>query len=69
MPQLHALVLAHLSQECNSPACARESVEPVLRRRGFKGRLHVAAQDEPLDAISLTTPARAMQGEFSLEWR
>ena len=66
---LEVVVLAHLSQECNSPACAREAVEPVLRRRGFKGRLHVAAQDEPLDAISLTTPARAMQGEFSLEWR
>lgn len=65
---LEVVVLAHLSQECNSPACARETVEPVLRRRGFKGELHVAAQDEPLDAIVISTPAAALQGELSLLW-
>lgn len=65
---LEVVVLAHLSQECNSPACARETVESALRRGGFKGQLHVAAQDEPLEAIRLSTPARAIQGELMLQW-
>lgn len=65
---LEVVVLAHLSQECNSPSCARETVEPALKRRGFRGRLYVASQDEPLDAISLSTPAAAEQGELSLDW-
>lgn len=65
---LEVVVLAHLSQECNSPSCARETVEPALKRRGFKGRLFVASQDEPLEAISLSTPAAAAQGELSLDW-
>lgn len=65
---LEVVVLAHLSQECNSPACAREAVEPALRRRGFKGRLFVASQDEPLQAIPLNTPAAASQGELAFDW-
>jgi phosphoribosyl 1,2-cyclic phosphodiesterase len=65
---LEVVVLAHLSQECNSPSCARETVEPVLKRRGFKGRLYVACQDEPLEAIPLSTPVSAAQGELCLDW-
>jgi phosphoribosyl 1,2-cyclic phosphodiesterase len=66
---LEVVVLAHLSQECNSPECARETVEPALRRRGFKGRLFVASQDEPLDAISLSTPIAAAQVELAFDWK
>jgi len=65
---LEVVVLAHLSQECNSPSCARETVEPALKRRGFKGRLFVASQDDPLEAIPLSMPVSAAQGELSLGW-
>lgn len=50
---LVTVVLAHLSQRCNSPAAARAAVEPVLRRTGFAGELHVAVQQEPLAPIAL----------------
>jgi phosphoribosyl 1,2-cyclic phosphodiesterase len=66
---LEVVVLAHLSQECNSPDCARETVEPALKRRGFKGRLFVASQDAPLAAIPLSTPVAAMQGELAFDWK
>jgi len=66
---LEVVVLAHLSQECNSPECARDTVEPALRRRGFKGRLFVASQDEPLEAISLSTPVAAAQVELAFDWK
>jgi phosphoribosyl 1,2-cyclic phosphodiesterase len=65
---LEVVVLAHLSQECNSPGCAREAVEPALRRRGFKGSLFVASQDEPLEAIPLSMPVAAAQVELNLSW-
>jgi phosphoribosyl 1,2-cyclic phosphodiesterase len=50
---LGAVVLAHLSQRCNTPAAARAAVLPVLRRLGFQGELAVAMQDEPLPPIEL----------------
>ena len=65
---LEVVVLAHLSQECNSPSCARETVLPALNRRGFRGKLYVASQDEPLEAIQLSIPPTAAQGEFDFGW-
>lgn len=62
---LSAVVLAHLSQQCNTAKRAREVVEPVLRRRGFRGELWVAEQDWPLPAIEVRAPA-ALQGELAL---
>lgn len=58
---LGAVVLAHLSQRCNTPAAARAAVEPVLRRCGFRGELAVAVQNEPIPPIELTmaTPLEA----------
>jgi len=53
-PGLGTVVLAHLSQQCNSPDVARRTVEPVLRRGGFRGEFHVAEQDMPLAPIRLT---------------
>jgi phosphoribosyl 1,2-cyclic phosphodiesterase len=52
-PSLGAVVLAHLSQQCNAPEVARRAVEPVLRSRGFRGELHVAEQDRPLARIGV----------------
>ena len=50
-PGLRAVVLAHLSQQCNTAAEARATVARALRRAGFRGALHVADQDRPLAPI------------------
>ena len=50
-PGLSIVVLAHLSERCNTAAEARAAVAPALRRVGFDGVLHVADQDEPLPPI------------------
>lgn len=47
-PGLAHVVLAHLSERCNTAAEARGAVEPALRAAGFRGELHVALQDAPL---------------------
>ena len=57
-PGLAVVVLAHLSQRCNSADDARATVAPALRRVGFAGALHVAAQDAPLPAIEVTAGGR-----------
>jgi phosphoribosyl 1,2-cyclic phosphodiesterase len=55
-PGLSVVVLAHLSQRCNSADEARATVAPALRRAGFGGALHVAAQDVPLPPIDVVMP-------------
>jgi len=49
------LVLAHLSENNNTPEIARISAEEALGRRAatcaFRGELHVASQDTPLGPI------------------
>jgi phosphoribosyl 1,2-cyclic phosphodiesterase len=52
-PGLGTVVLAHLSQRCNTPAAARAAVEPVLRKSGFVGVVHVAGQDGASPTIPL----------------
>ena len=52
-PGLGTVVLAHLSQRCNSPEAARGTVEPALRASGFAGDLVVALQDRALPTLSL----------------
>ena len=54
------VVLAHLSQRCNTPEVAVAAVRPALDSRGFRGRLEVALQDQGLGPLELTTP----QGEL-----
>jgi phosphoribosyl 1,2-cyclic phosphodiesterase len=63
-PELAAVVLAHLSQECNDPALAEGAVSDALRRKRYEGPLYVAAQDEPLpglDVAALAAEARCQQ--------
>ncbi len=55
-PGLGAVVLAHLSQRCNTPESARATVEPALLRAGFAGALHIAEQDAPLPPIEIHAP-------------
>lgn len=56
-PGLEVVVLAHLSERCNSAAHARAEVAPVLAAYGTA--LHVARQDQPLAQIVLTAFATA----------
>jgi phosphoribosyl 1,2-cyclic phosphodiesterase len=57
-PGLSVVVLAHLSQRCNTVEDARAAVAPALRKAGFGGALHVAAQDAPLPPIEVAMPGR-----------
>lgn len=61
-PGLRAVVLAHLSQLCNTAAEARAAVAPALRRAGFRGALHVADQDTPLAPILVVQRAGVQLG-------
>lgn len=56
--QLGTVVLAHLSQRCNTPETALGAVTPVLARAGFRGALHVATQTGPMAPIAVTMPAQ-----------
>jgi len=61
-PGLSVVVLAHLSQQCNSASDARGAVAPALRRAGFRGTLHVADQDVPLPPIRVAQTAAIQLG-------
>jgi phosphoribosyl 1,2-cyclic phosphodiesterase len=52
-PGLSVVVLAHLSERCNTATAARVEVGRALRRVKFRGALHVAEQDEPLQPITI----------------
>jgi phosphoribosyl 1,2-cyclic phosphodiesterase len=52
-PGLSVVVLAHLSERCNTATSARVEVGRALRRVKFRGALHVAEQDEPLQPIAI----------------
>jgi phosphoribosyl 1,2-cyclic phosphodiesterase len=54
--RLTTVVLAHLSQRCNSPEAAREAVLQRLDEAGFLGELHLADQDGGLPPIAVQAP-------------
>jgi phosphoribosyl 1,2-cyclic phosphodiesterase len=64
-PGLSIVVLAHLSRNCTTAAEARATVARVLRRAGFRGMLHVAEQEAPLQPI-VVAPAEGLQFELAL---
>jgi phosphoribosyl 1,2-cyclic phosphodiesterase len=53
-PGLQHVVLAHLSQECNTPRTALTSTSGVLRRTRFKGRLTASSQDRVVGPFAPT---------------
>lgn len=63
-PGLTVIVLAHLSERCNTPAFARDAIAPTLVQLGYRGQLHIALQDEPLPAIAVSRGA--VQLRFAL---
>ncbi len=52
-PRLSAVVLAHLSQESNTPRLAITAMELSLRKRGFRGLVTVAKPDGPMPVVDL----------------
>jgi phosphoribosyl 1,2-cyclic phosphodiesterase len=64
-PGLSVVVLAHLSQHCNTAAAARSEVGRFLKRARFRGAIHVADQDEPLPPI-LVAQTQAIQLALAL---
>ncbi len=62
--RLSVVVLAHLSEESNTPALARSAMSRALGRRGFEGEVVVARSEKPtrlFDLVELrkrTAPAQ-----------
>jgi len=63
---LALLVLAHLSDRCNTPELALDALAGALAGTAFRGRLVVAKQDAPLPPLEvgaaleqLTLPLRS----------
>jgi phosphoribosyl 1,2-cyclic phosphodiesterase len=52
-PNLASVILAHLSTHCNTAVLARNVIERVLDRIGFKGDVTVARQDRPMPTIDV----------------
>lgn len=52
-PELALVVLAHLSERCNTEDHARAAVGPALAAAGYAGVLHVARQAEPTGPFDL----------------
>ncbi len=50
---LAVVVLAHLSDRCNTPALARRAVADALAGTAFRGALLVASQHEPLPTVDV----------------
>jgi len=56
-PQLAVVVLAHLSERCNTEQHARDTVAPALAAAGFGGELHVARQGGATGPFTLAVEA------------
>lgn len=50
---LSVVVLAHLSDRCNTPDLARQAVSEALAGTAFRGTILVAAQDVPLPTVDV----------------
>ena len=50
---LSVVVLAHLSDRCNTPDLARQAVSQALAGTAFRGAILVAAQDVPLPTVDV----------------
>ena len=55
---LGLVVLAHLSELCNTAELARDAVTAALRGTAFRGRVVVASQDQPTAVLDVRTSAQ-----------
>lgn len=62
-PELATVLLAHLSDACNAPGLARDTVGLALERCGFDGTLEVAAQDHPMEPVDVSRAREARRPE------
>jgi phosphoribosyl 1,2-cyclic phosphodiesterase len=63
---LNNIVLAHLSEQNNTPRTALGTVGDSLRRARFKGRLTAASQDTVVGPISIGAAAAALHAPVQL---
>lgn len=67
-PGLRHVVLAHLSEQCNTPRLAADAVQGALASTRFRGAVTPAAQDAVLGPVALTARARAADaGQLAFE--
>jgi phosphoribosyl 1,2-cyclic phosphodiesterase len=62
-PRLGAVILAHLSAECNTPELAEAVVGEALRDAGYRGVLEVADQNTPTNFWDVAALHRQMAPE------
>jgi phosphoribosyl 1,2-cyclic phosphodiesterase len=60
------VVLAHLSENCNTPRKALDSASPYLKKARFKGRLTAAAQDRTVGPFIPGSGTKTMQFDLGL---
>ena len=65
-PGLAVVVLAHLSEESNTPERARSVMKRILRPAGFRGPILAAEPDAPTPLLDLRTLAAAATPQLSL---
>ena len=63
---LNNIVLAHLSEKCNNPRTALNTVGAALRRASFKGRLTASSQDKVVGPFSAGTSTGVVSGPVQL---
>jgi phosphoribosyl 1,2-cyclic phosphodiesterase len=61
-PGLCAVVLAHISEHANDRNLARDVAQEALRRIRYRGVLHVARQDRPLEPLDVLALRRKHGG-------
>ena len=66
-PALASVILAHLSAHCNTGSLARDVIEKVLDRIGYRGHVAVAPQDQPMETIDLMALRRKNSEIVQLE--
>lgn len=63
---LRHVVLAHLSEHCNTPSAARAAVAQALEGSRFRGQLHVAPADGPIGPFAPTATRIGAPEQFEL---
>lgn len=61
--ELDLVVLAHLSQQCNTPDRARATVAAAMAEVGYRGRIVIAEQDRVLPALAVSSLSLWASGE------
>jgi phosphoribosyl 1,2-cyclic phosphodiesterase len=64
---LRHLVLAHVSEKCNTPSLARQATQAMIEGTRFRGALHVAPQDAPIGPFAPVITQVAVASQLELE--